>query len=246
MNNKSLIKYIDALKLFGETRAIILGDLDLNFIYVTNYYQQMMGNPDVIGKKLRDTDHVGKEYADELRKISLKVLATGDDATFFAVYKFPDSNQKRCYIYHMSPIIELETGKTIGLITELKLFNCKYLGHLNNFVQKLVAGNSSKSDTLSKSGSVYQLDDREAEVLFLLMVGRSYKEIAYIIGSVYNKSITPSAVNAVIREKLFRTFGVNSVGDLISKAAHHNVIEEIPNSLLVNLEGAYELNYCGD
>lgn len=243
MTNEALLqKYVDAFMLIGNERIIIIGDLNLKFIYVSKSYLQIMGQLDILGKQMKDTNLPGVEYANQLKKISEKVLATGKKATFFIVYRFPHESSKSCYLYRVSPIIHPETKQPIGLIGELELFNCKYLGQAFKLTAQLVRIETLPSGLTKQPFGDYVLSPREEEVLFLLMLGHTHKKIANIINSVQEKQITTSAVNAVIR-RLFTKFDVISITDLLIKVSGSNLLEKIPASLLTSREGIFEIDY---
>lgn len=169
-------------------------------------------------------------------------MTTGKKATFFIVYQFPHEPSKSCYLYRVSPIIHPDTKERVGLIGELELFDCKYLGQAFKLTAQLVRIETLASGLTKLPLGDYTLSQREEEVLFLLMIGHTHKEIANIINSVQEKQITISAVNAVIR-RLFIKFDVVSITDLLIKISGSNLLEKIPSSFLTSREGIFEIDY---
>lgn len=238
---KSVGKSLDIIE---NKKAIAILELTGEFIYVTKSYLEMMGNPDIIGKRLRDSNHPGVRYVDQLRNILSNVIETGNKASYFFIYQFPSTMVKRCYINHCSLLYNPETNAKIGLLAEIEPFNCKYIGNVLNITnQLLIPSESEVSQQVPTDKVSYQLSDREQEILFLLMIGRSYKEITYIINKIYDKSISISAINSIIRVNLFNKFKTSSVSSLIQIAASNSVIQEIPASLLRFPEGFFEVDY---
>ena len=232
------------LEIIAKDRAIVLGNLDMEFIYTTKLYQDLMGNPQIIGKRMKDSNHPGAKYADQLRQIVSNVIQTGKKSSYFIIYQLPNTNIKRCYINHCSLLLNPETGIKVGTIVEIEPFNCKYIGNVLNIANQLVVPSGEEtSQQVSTNKVTYQLSDREQEILFLLMIGRSYKEITYIINKIYDKSISIFAINSIIRVNLFNKFNISSVSGLIQIAASNSVIQEIPPSLLKFPEGIFEIDY---
>lgn len=73
MTNETLLqKYIDAFTLIGNERIIVIGDLDLRFVYASESYFQIMGQSDILGKQMKDTNLPGVRYANQLKKSQRK------------------------------------------------------------------------------------------------------------------------------------------------------------------------------
>lgn len=247
-DSMSSVEILDLLaksfEITGQERAIVLGNLNLEFVYVTRHYLKLMGNPQIIGKQLKDTDHPGVKYTNELRKIALNVIKTGKRSSYFIIYQLPNTSVKRCYINHCSLLKHPETNVKIGIMAEIEPFNCKYIGNILNIANRFILpsnGQIAPRNSLNKE--IYSLTEREREVLFLLMLGRSYKEIACIINSIYDKSISSSAINSIIRINLFTKFKTSSVSDLIQLTATNSIIQDVPPNLLKFSEGIFEIDY---
>ncbi len=72
--------------------------------------------------------------------------------------------------------------------------------------------------SLSQKLKSIGLTDREGEILFLLCLRFSGREIAEIISNKLSVSVTASTIGNIIRQQLFRKFEVYNIDDLIRKA----------------------------
>ncbi len=243
-NNDALELVAKSLEIIGRNKAMAICSVSGEFVYVTKLYNELMGNPQIIGKRFRDSNHPGIKYADQLKNIVLNVIETEHEASYFLIYQLPNTQVKRCYLNRCILLRNPETNDKIGILADVELFNCKYIGNVLNIANKLVSpfDESTYKDKIPSKVD-YHLSDREKEVLFLLMIGRSYKEITYIINQVYDKSISISAINSIIRTNLFGKFKVFSVSSLIQVAANNLAIQEIPPSLLKFPEGFIEIDF---
>lgn len=77
-----------------------------------------------------------------------------------------------------------------------------------------------------------QLTKREEQVLFLLSMGKSPKEIANIFSNLDGKKVAQSTVSSIINKQLYTKFGVFGIGKLIEKATLMNLIPILPNSFI--------------
>jgi len=246
-NEEVLHTLAKGFELIGENRAIILGNLDLEFVFMSKYYCKLIGvSQDIIGQQLRNSEHVGKKYATQLREIALKVMETRKTASYLVVYKLPNHENKHCYFNRASAVLNPVTHEVAGVMAEIELFNCKYIGqimHLISEVNNVMKPSLSYEKKVIHDKAKYNLSQREEEILFLLMIGKSYKEIAGIINDIYKKSITPSAINAIIRNNLFEKFNVSSVSKLLEKVAVNNILKDVPTGLLNLDEGIFEVDF---
>ena len=81
-----------------------------------------------------------------------------------------------------------------------------------------------------------KLTKREAEVLYLLSLGKSPKEIAVILSKIQNKPVCSSTIGGVVNKKLYPKFDVYNLNQLIEKAQLMKLIPFMPDSLINNNE----------
>jgi DNA-binding CsgD family transcriptional regulator len=77
-----------------------------------------------------------------------------------------------------------------------------------------------------------RLSKREEQVLYLLSMGKSPKEIAKILSKLENKSFSPKTVASVINKQLYVKLDVSNYSQLLEKATKLNLIQFMPKSLV--------------
>ena len=73
---------------------------------------------------------------------------------------------------------------------------------------------------------------REAEILYLLSLGKSPKEIAVTLSKIYKKTISASTIGALINKQLYPKFDVYNVSQLIEKATTLKMVPFMMENLL--------------
>jgi len=86
-----------------------------------------------------------------------------------------------------------------------------------------------------------KLTTRDVEILYLLSIGKSPKEIASILSKIYKRNISASTISALINKQLYPKFDVYNVSQLIEKATSLKMIPFMAESILaaggMDLEG---------
>ena len=243
MKNKDwLAKYIDAITITHNDKAVVVSDMDYKICYASITYLSITAAKDVIGKNM-DENHPGYEYKEEIKKLAKKVEASGKTASFFVIYRFPGSDYKRCYWYQLSPIINPHTQQVVGKIGEIQEVNERYLTRILGLLNNL----SNLHPRTIKKDPNYRapnLNTREEEVLFLLTLKHSHKSIAAILSKLAKRETTVSTINSLIRQQLFKKFDVESTEELINTVIQADFIRRIPPSLLEQQEGIFMIRFC--
>lgn len=235
-----LNNYVNAIKICEGRRILKVENTNLEFIYMSRAYKKFLNITDegIIGLRLKDSDHPGKELAKKFKPIALKALATRSYASFFIVYKLPHFENKECIIYTLEPIINPETKNTVGMTGEMHIIDPSTISRMFSFINSSSPPNPEYGDLNS-----IKLSEREQEVLFLLTLGHSYKEISIILSNAANKQILSSTINSIIHRQLFKKFAVTSTTELIIKSAQVKALKGIPSSILELKHGVYEVTF---
>ncbi len=101
-----------------------------------------------------------------------------------------------------------------------------------SFLKEKINDNFSKDYS---SGDV-KLTKRETEILYLLSLGKSPKEIASILSKIQNKPVCSATIGALVNKKLYPKFDVYNLNQLIEKAQLMKIIPFMPDSLINNNE----------
>ncbi|HLX53139.1 MAG TPA: PAS domain-containing protein [Aquella sp.] len=77
---------------------------------------------------------------------------------------------------------------------------------------------------INDTGRQIKLTKREQQIIYLLSLNKSPKDIAHIITIIENKPVSNSTINAIINKKLYPKFEVFNIGQLVEKAIMLNQI----------------------
>ncbi len=232
--------YVNATKICEGRRILKIENTNLEFIYMSRAYKKFLNvtNDGIIGRRLKDSDHPGKELAKKFKPIALKALATKSYASFFIVYKLPHFVNKECIIYTLEPIVNPTTKNIVGMTGEMHIIDPGTISRMFSFINS-----SSPANTEEDNLNSVKLSEREEEVLFLLTLGHSYKEISLILSNAANKQILSSTINSIIHRQLFKKFDVTSTTELVIKSAQAKALKRIPGSILELKHGIYEVTF---
>lgn len=113
---------------------------------------------------------------------------------------------------------------------ELQMTNFNLSTHLS---QAFTALNQKigKTSSYSLTNNIIKLSRFQYEVLFLIVLGKSVREIAMIITQLEDKPCSSSIVRWMI-DHLYLIFEVNSVSKLIEKAIIMQAITHIPPTMI--------------
>lgn len=116
-----------------------------------------------------------------------------------------------------------DNDKTLGVL----ILN---YGSVNNFeytslLSRVFIGNSKRL-SIAKNLSI-----RELEVIYFIIRGCTYEEIATYISKIYNKNITASAIGKVVRNSLYEKFNVWNKHDLKNALFKSKYVNRIPVSV---------------
>jgi len=238
MDNTQWLKtYTDALAVIEGDRMIMAGDTNLNFVYMSSAYREIIAaGSNMVGKRLKDTKAPGHQHAEHFGKISAAVKKRRKSAVFFVITRLPAFTEKVALLYQLSPIINPHNEELTGLVGELQFVNPDIIFRMFRLSIPHLSSGAAPEKRI-------HLTDREQEVLFLLALGHSYKEIAHILTEVNNKNISPNTVNTIIRRQLFKKFSAYSVRNLLIQVAIQHPIDSVPESILNLKDGLYELTF---
>mgnify|MGYP003451410521 CR=1 FL=1 len=76
------------------------------------------------------------------------------------------------------------------------------------------------------------LTEREHEILVLLSLGKSYKEIAVILSDLHGRNFSPTSISNITYRKLFEKFNVVSLSGLIERGIALDIACNIPQSFV--------------
>lgn len=241
---------LDFLELFIQSFAVVAPDTiavivradNKTFAYVTPGFQHILNyDKNIEGYRLRELPIKAAEFAPEHLVISNKVIANKSSIKMLLAHDFDNSGNIGAKIVTRKPIINPLTQNVVGLLDQFEDFNVNSnFAHLLFFVNKIHRENNLCLVGADIPG--VKLGKRQHEILFLLLIGKSPKEIADFIIHFENSIISPATISAIINKQLYPKFEVSSTSQLIEKAILLGFANSIPESfiakqgILVSLE----------
>ena len=223
MNNTldNLSKYIQNLH-FGETCVIV--DADWKIFSWSGKFLEFIQCDNVLGKKISELDSFIARYYREIGEISNLAIADGQ-ASQRMIIKGLD-NKVIMVEFKTSPIYDDE--KLIGLFSIIDTIK------VSNHLQLLMSANKMAyffNGTIASNINlpIINLTSREQEVLFLMVLGKTNKEIGAILQKIYSTaSPTSSTINSIIHNQLHKKFNTTNISTLIEKAKSGGYLDQIP------------------
>lgn len=219
--------YFDfAVKPLFDSLPGFLGCKDRNskFIYANQSYAQLTGllNPeDVVGRTDFDFPCDTIKCAEVFQAQDQKVMQSANIMKIIDVHRFADG-QWRIISTRKFPLFNSKK-EIMGVVFQgLDITNDKTMEMAFNLYQ----GDRHQTQKSYVQGQLYgdvQLSNRQSEVLFYLMRGKTIKRIAAILG------VSPRTVDEYL-EQLRLKFNVHNKHDLIDKAFALGYMNFIPNS----------------
>ena len=133
---------------------------------------------------------------------------------FFSVIRSIIDEDKKIVGYFINNITAFFNADKLQLLEKLN----------PNFSQKSYSHKPKSSISLSR---------REEEVLFLLLYGKSAREITEFINKAENNSISVNTIKSIINKQLFFKFDVYDLEELLAKAKAMGYASIIPASFIV-------------
>ncbi|MFN8770909.1 MAG: helix-turn-helix transcriptional regulator [Neisseriaceae bacterium] len=78
------------------------------------------------------------------------------------------------------------------------------------------------------------LKEREKEILYFILRGKSYKEIAAKLSEIYHKRIAPTTISSIVCNSLYKKLNVLNMFELKKRIIELNLVNHIPPSLFCN------------
>lgn len=243
MNNKQWLEhYIQCLQVVSADKAVAVYSFDFKFLYTSELYLKLSGaTTEIIGKSFRDSSAPGVELADQLQEISTFVNETGKKARFIIIYPSPLDQIARCFRFETYRVYNPHNGEPVCQVGEVQILDLHAIVQLFNLTDAILLNNRQEIE--GSNLTTHNLSIREQEILFLLLMGKSYKEIAGILTKIYKKSYSASSASSLTMRQLIPKFQAYSVKDMLSKAINAGAIKNIPPSLLSIKSGIHLLEY---
>lgn len=172
------------------------------------------------------------ELAQDFKDLLESVISTKTPTNALILHSFDESGNKEIKKIERIPILNQFDNQVIGVSDKITNFNFnENLKHLLHYLNKRFHPNGSFK--LDNTQQPIKLSNRQHEILFLLMLGKTPRLIAEIINHMEGTTIKPSTVMSVINKQLYEKFQVYSMDQLVEKAVLIGFVNSIPK-LFVN------------
>jgi hypothetical protein len=187
-----------------------------------------------IGRRVRDIEVPHAVYVEELKYITATIINTRTSSKY--VLAWVKDSKVFLREHYASPIINDANDEVVGMYVEIRMFEpCEtmnaYFSILNNKLHKKLP--VPTADTINKTK--IKLTSREYEVLFLVVLGKSQKEIADILSKVHEKDVKANSIASIISKQIYPKFEVHNLPNLVEEAIRLNMIDSFPQGLMKSL-----------
>ena len=182
---------------------------------------------DIIGKLDKDFNW-GKELNEVFYKDDELVMSTGITKVSKHIIPHHNSDGISCDM-----IIKTEKSPLINSHGELFGIIGVAMDISDNLSEVFKHSNSSFLTNTNKiSNSNFKFTKREYQILYLLYLGKSPKEIAWILSNIEERTVAPATITAIINKRIYLKLGVNSCSQIIEVLLKLNILHYIPKGFI--------------
>lgn len=220
--------YIETLKLNPPSRSFGVTDVFGKIIFANQTYLEFIELPleAVVGKRIRELDSFIAEYTDEIRPMAEKAI-TQEHAIRWLLQI---THKKRtfwldCYLLRLK---NPATGNLVGMTSYINW------AKISNPVLNIIRAINKKIIPVNdvEAGANISLTEREHEIVSLLVIGKSYKEVAWILGVIHKVEFHPATIATLTYRKISPKFAVTTISDLVQKVNSSKLLHSMPSSFL--------------
>lgn len=220
--NKELSDYVSALSLIHEPDSFWVFDGLWELVYSNNERYDL--------KELQlysyDQDKtLSVEVAIKLLKHYPNLAVHRESTETIAFYTHGDDTS--VLLFESVPLLN-ESGVILGYFV-LCHGSMSAFEHLN-LLRNVLFGNKS-SPVVHK-----ELSQRELEIVFFIIRGKNYREIARVLSKVYKRKISYSTIGNIVRNSLYAKFNVFNKIALKKALLQSEVCVRLPKSLFSYIE----------
>ena len=226
----------NARKMFqvmAHDSTCVLVDAKNNILEYSDKFAKLVDESHLIGLPLRllkySINYLGNEMQEQLLDLRHKKRSS----QWFIIGKHPLSSDVRLFEVNDYPLFcrRQVTGSFIQF-KELNFTDCNYL---QQFVEILMAKNNQPS----RRAGEQKLSALEQEITFLLVLGKSPKEIALLLEKITARQISHASIASIINKRIYNKLNVSSVSSAITSLLLSDELKTIPASLLKNAKKYY-------
>ena len=235
--NKYIQRSIDAAKIiFHDQELFYVLNLDYQLEYCSEHYAQFLGYSsanELLKLIVNDSDLT---HSFGVSKCNPLQTAQQNSPHVFLMFVNDKFGKKRPLFSVVRRILNDENILVGFFINNIRaFFNSDKL----QLLEKLNPNFTHKRYTYNKD-LLIKLSKREEEVLFLLLYGKSAREITDFINCAEQSNISINTIKSIINRQLFVKFDVYDLATLLSKSRQQGYANFIPASFIIN----YGIHLC--
>lgn len=231
MNNElnTFIKYYE--RNFPNDTFCIWG-INYKCLYTSKAYADIIlqhREADIINKTMNEINEDLGELAKEIRpKVTDRVIRTKSEVSCYLMNRIAGSEDYSLYHLTLSPLIN-EHGELFALFNRTTRINFSEAGG------KLISIITNPIIKKYHSINLEQITRKERIIVFLLIIGKSHKEIATIASQIEERQITSNSISAIVSRQIYPKFNVTNQSSLIITAIKSGCLSNIPHELVKHL-----------
>lgn len=219
-----LQQYINFCEKINLSDYYYIVDAEYRYVAASKSFLNANNDLSMIGKKLKETDSLFKHLAPQYGEFSDRFMR-GSLKHYHVITSLKVEETLRFFEVRASKIIE--NNETLGI-----------LGIVNNYrpnhvlVKQLKKFNKNIFINLDELDvETDKLKEIHREILWLLALGNSTKQISLILSTIYEREIPDSTISAIIRRNLYAIFDVNNLPALIEAINTSSLMMAFPTQL---------------
>ncbi len=212
--------------LLKGSNAFILEPKRYKIIAASESLYELFDYPDIIGRPIKFVNHPISEVGRSLLKTLTEFHTQKKSSRWFTILKKRNRAQLELYEITDYPIFHRDTF--IGCYVKFEEITFFAKKRIHQFLQLMLGENIG----ISQSGSSQRLSQLESEIVCLMALGKSPKEIATILESTVERKISSSSIASILNKRIYQKLEVSSVGQAIKKAILNEQLNYIPQSIL--------------
>ena len=223
--------YIKIVKSNPPARSISISNLQHEMLFANEAFLEFIGLSleEILGKRMREFNSFIAGYGAQILPIINKAI--NQDKYIRWLLQITKDNRPvwvDCYALRIKNPFNNSVVAVTANLNWARISN-PTLNLINTLNKKLLLVENNNKDNVKQN-----LSTLEHEIVALLAIGKSYKEVAWTLGKIHNQEFNPSTIATNVYRKIFPKFEVNSLSELIAKAIQNRILEEIPESFLLN------------
>lgn len=178
-----------------------------------------------MGEINEDLAELSKEFRPKMTDVAI------NNKTTISCYLMNSQPESLDYsIYHVSlyPLLD-KHGNLLALFNRTNRVN--FAEAISQFLSIFNPSQTKKYNLIN----IKNITRRERAIIFLLIIGKSHKEIAEIISKISNRKVPANSISAIISRQIYPKLDVTHLSDLIIVAVRNNFLSNIPHELVRHL-----------